>query len=187
MTTSRKKLVVFMLLSVFLMSCNQQTNRRQQSSEIVNASHETWEDIVARDGFKIANVPEVEYENILEAILAKYYGRAIFVDFWTTGCVACIRAMQTMKPLKAEMKKQGVVTIYITLDLSPKETWKTMLPDIGGIHYYLTTEQFMALRQKYEIRGFPTYMIFDKKGERTFVRAGFPGNEAMREELANVW
>jgi thioredoxin-related protein len=92
-----------------------------------------------------------------------------------------------MKPLKAEMKEQGVVMIYIAEESSPKARWLTMLPDIGGIHYRLTAEQWSVLRSKYQIPGFPTYMIFDKTGEKAFRTVGFPGNDRMREELAKVW
>jgi len=92
-----------------------------------------------------------------------------------------------MQPLKAEMKERGVVAIYITDESSSKTKWRTMLPDIGGIHYFLTQEQMSALRAKYQIQGFPTYMIFDKMGEKTFQTAGFPGNDRMRAELMRVW
>ena len=92
-----------------------------------------------------------------------------------------------MIPLKAEMKEQGVVMIYITNHTSPRAVWIGMLPNIGGIHYQLTAEQWAALSSRYQIRGFPTYMIFDKTGERTFEIVGFPGNDRMREQLAKVW
>ena len=145
------------------------------------------EEAMLRGGFEIVEVPNVSNDRILEAILAKHRGKPIFVNIWATWCVPCISAKRTMEPLKAEMKEQGVVMIYIANESSPRTNWLAMLPDIGGIHYYLTNEQWIALSSRYEIRGFPTYMIFDKTGRRTFMTAGFPGNDRMREELARVW
>ena len=48
---------------------------------------------------------------------------------------------------KDVMKEQGVVMIYITNESSPKATWLAMLPDIGGIHYHLTNEQWDGSKQ----------------------------------------
>jgi len=145
------------------------------------------EEAMLRGGFEIAEVPNVSNDRILETIIAKHYGKPIFVSFWATWCGPCINAKRTMVPLKAEMVEQGVVTIYITNESSPKARWQTMLPDIGGIHYYLTNEQWRALSSRYDVRGFPTMMIFDKTGERAFKSLGFPGNERLREELVSVW
>lgn len=85
------------------------------------------------------------------------------------------------------MKEKGVVSIYISGETSPKGKWMNMLPDIGGIHYYLTSKQWDALGKKYKIDGIPTYMIFDKNGKRVFDTAGYPGNEKILEELGKVW
>ena len=154
---------------------------------IFENSRRRMEEAMLRDGFEIVEVPNVSNDRILETILAKHRGKPIFVNFWAIWCGPCIRAKEIMVPLKAEMKEQGVVMIFIANESSPKATWLEMLPDIGGIHYYLTNEQWTALSSRYQIQGFPTYMIFDKTGTRTFKRAGFPGNDSMREELARVW
>ena len=137
--------------------------------------------------YKIAEVPAVSNDKILETILAKHSGRPVFVNFWVTWCPFCNNANRTMAPLRAEMIERGVVMINITNESSPEATWLAALPDIGGIHYYLTNQQWTALRIRYQIQGFPTFMIFDRSGERTFKIAGFPGNDRMREELARVW
>ena len=62
-----------------------------------------------------------------------------------------------------------------------------MLPDIGGLHYYLEEQQWRNLSDKYSIQGIPHYMIFDKQGNKTYQTAGFPGVDKLREELGKVW
>ncbi|MCD8072430.1 MAG: TlpA family protein disulfide reductase [Alistipes sp.] len=138
-------------------------------------------------GFEIVDVPDVAEDKILEAIIAAHRGKAVFVDFWATWCGPCLNAMKQIKPLKAQMQDQGVVTIYISNVSSPRNKWLTMLPDIGGIHYYLDESQWRTLCNKYDIQGIPQYMIFDKEGNKTFQTAGFPGVDAMRGELEKVW
>lgn len=85
------------------------------------------------------------------------------------------------------MKEKGVVSVYISGETSPKGKWTSMLPEIGGLHYYLTDLQWGALEKKYNIDGIPTYMIFDKNGKKVFETTGYPGNDKILEELSKVW
>ncbi len=145
------------------------------------------DEALAAGGFVIVDVPAVPAEDMLEAIIAEHKGKPVFVDFWATWCGPCLNAMKTIKPLKGEMADHGVVTIYISNTSSPETKWLAMLPDIGGIHYYMQREDWSALCQKYGIEGIPQYMIFDKEGNKTFQTAGFPGVENMKNELEKVW
>ncbi|MCC8018685.1 MAG: TlpA family protein disulfide reductase [Rikenellaceae bacterium] len=147
----------------------------------------TREKALKEGGFVINDTPQVADERILDAILADYKGRPVFVDFWATWCVPCLNAMKTIKPLKPEMADHGVVTLYISNSSSPESKWMSMLPEIGGIHYYLTDSQWSALTARYNITGIPQYMIFDRDGNKTYQTAGFPGVDKMREELEKVW
>ena len=145
------------------------------------------EEIMSKGGFEIVTTPDAAPEKILEAIVAQYEGKAVFVDFWATWCGPCLNAMKTIKPIKPEMKEKGVVSLYISNESSPKTKWLNMLSEIGGIHYYLTNEEWKALSDKYKIQGIPTYMIFDKKGKKAFESTGYPGNDKILEELGKVW
>lgn len=146
-----------------------------------------YEESISRGGFTIEETPQATNDKILEAIIAKYKGQAVFVDFWATWCGPCLMAMKTIKPIKPEMAEKGVVSIYISNSSSPKAEWVAMLTDIGGIHYYLNEKQWEALSLKYGIKGIPTYMIFDKAGKKTFQQSGYPGNDKVLEELSKAW
>lgn len=137
--------------------------------------------------FVIVPTPEVPSDKILDAIVAQYKGKVVFVDFWATWCGPCIQAMKTIKPFKPEMAEKGIVSIYISNASSPKAKWAEMLADIGGLHYYLSEGQWRTLSDKYQMRGIPTYMIFNKKGEKTFETAGYPGNDKIKKELEAIW
>ena len=142
---------------------------------------------MAKGGFMIESTPVVTNDKILESIIAKYKGQVVFVDFWATWCGPCLMAMKTIKPIKPQMKEKGVVSVYISGETSPKGKWTSMLPEIGGLHYYLTDLQWGALKKKYNIDGIPTYMIFDKNGKKVFETTGYPGNDKILEELSKVW
>ncbi|HCO66355.1 MAG TPA: hypothetical protein DIT04_01140 [Dysgonomonas sp.] len=154
---------------------------------IFEKSKREQEEALAKGGFVIVPTPKSTNDKLLETIIAQYKGKAVFVDFWATWCGPCLNAMKTIKPIKPEMKDKGVVSLYISNTSSPKPKWVNMLPDIGGLHYYLMEDQWKALSDKYGIRGIPTYMIFDKNGKKVFEATGYPGNNKIKEELAKVW
>ncbi len=137
--------------------------------------------------YTVAKTPEAENDQLLDAIVAQYKGKAVFVDFWATWCGPCVNAMKVLGPLKPEIYAKGVVILYIAGENSPKEKWESMLPSIGGIHYYITKAQWGALCEKYGIKGIPAYLIFDKTGKQTYFKMGYPGNDAVMEELGKVW
>ena len=147
---------------------------------------EEYEDIFKKGGFEIADVPDVKPDQVIEAIAKQYKGRVVFVDYWATWCAPCLNAMKTILAIKPEMKDLGVVSVYISNSTSPRKKWLSMLPDIGGIHYYLTDEQWRAVCDKYGIKGIPTYMLFDKNSSKVFESTGFPGNNKVLEKIKEV-
>lgn len=122
-------------------------------------------------------------DQIIESIVAQYPGKTVFVDLWATWCGPCVRAMETIKPLKPWMEENNIVKVYITNQSSDKAKWEEMIGDIGGNHYLLNEDEWKAVRDKFGFRGIPTYMIFDKKGEKTYQTSGYPGNDTMKAEF----
>ena len=100
---------------------------------------------------------------------------------WNTWCGPCMRAMNSLKPVKEELK--DVVYIYMADESSPEGKWKITIPDIHGIHYRITNEQSSALGKLYEYPGIPTYFVIDREGKLSYKVTGFPGAEVMKEEL----
>ncbi len=126
---------------------------------------------------------EVASEKTLETILSSYKGKAVFVDIWATWCAPCKAAHKTILPLKADLKDEDIVFVYITGTTSPLDKWSDMIPEISGEHYYLTQDQYKTIMDQYESQGVPTYLIFNKKGEFVFKSVGYPGNDTLKEKI----
>ncbi|MBD0832394.1 thioredoxin-like domain-containing protein [Aestuariibaculum sediminum] len=109
-------------------------------------------------------VPNTEADKVFDAIISKYKGKVVFVDFWATWCGPCRSGMERIKPLKEELKDKDVVFVYITDPSSPKNTYNNMIPNIKGEHYRVSTDEWNYLKSKFNITGIPHYLLIDKEG-----------------------
>ena len=156
----------------------------KQLIDNTHAERKKMEEELSKNGnvyFK--KLDNVAPENIEQHILDKYKGKAVFIDIWATWCGPCRAGHRQMVPLKEEMKGKDVVFIYITSPSSPASKWSEMIKDIDGEHYYLTKDQYGYLLDKYESRGIPTYLLFDKAGKLSFKSVGSRSNEEFKKEI----
>jgi thiol-disulfide isomerase/thioredoxin len=133
--------------------------------------------------FTINEVPQVENDKVLDAILEQYRGKVVLVDFWATWCGPCIASIEPMKPVKKNMADKDVVFVYLTDGSSPIGLWSKYLPEIGGQHYRLSDNQMQHLRSKMGVEGIPTFFVFDKEGQQIDKHTGFPGAPAIEASI----
>jgi thiol-disulfide isomerase/thioredoxin len=130
--------------------------------EKVRKSKEAFE---SKSGFVVNKTPEAKDSDLFDTIMKKYKGNVVFVDFWATWCGPCRSGMQTIKPLKEELKNEKIKFVYLTNPTSPKTTWETMIPDIDGEHYYLTQDEWNTIAARFKVSGIPHYVLVDKTGK----------------------
>ena len=66
--------------------------------------------------------------------------------------------------------------------MSPEEPWQNVIKefDLSGphvVHYNLPPEQQGLITGKWDIRGFPTYMLIDREGRVVNAHMTFPVNQ----------
>lgn len=136
-----------------------------------------------KTGFTVLNPPTNADEQLFVKMLKPFAGKVILVDVWATWCGPCRAANKEMEPLKAQFADKDVVFLYLAGEDSPENTWKNMIPDMKGQHYRVNQAQWDYLRNSLNARGVPTYVIIDREGNHSFHSVGFPGVDAMRNEL----
>ena len=141
------------------------------------------EKMTGDDHIHYLDMTDISPDSILSTILDRYKGKTVLIDIWATWCGPCRVAIDQMKPMKQELEGKDIVYIYMTSSTSEFDTWKELIPDIHGEHYYLTEEQLNHILQQYGEQAYPTYAIYNSKGERTYLTTGFPGVEVMKDEL----
>lgn len=127
----------------------------------------------------INTTPAVPKEVLMNAIVSKYKGKAVVIDFWATWCAPCLDAMKDYRNVKNEMKDKDVVFVYITDISSSKKLWEEKIKIIGGEHYYLNKEEWEYLLNSFDFSAIPTYLFFDKNGVLQNKVTAFPGSDKM--------
>lgn len=129
---------------------------------------------------------QVSPNKLMDSIISKYRGHVVLVDFWATWCCSCLMGISQMKDIEEDLKKKGVIFVYITSTTSPKKLWKKRIKTIGGEQYYLTKEELEGIMDSVHINLYPTYLFYDKQGELKSKRIGFPGTDTIRDELLKL-
>lgn len=125
---------------------------------------------------------DIHGKDIYHAIVDQFEGRIVVMDFWATWCMPCRMAMENMKPLK-EAYKDKVTFVYVTGETSSEETWRQLIPDIKGEHFYITDRQWNDLCKHIKVKSIPSYLVIDWDGLITKQFSGFPGNESLEKEI----
>jgi len=99
-------------------------------------------------------------------IYNKYEGRLVYVDVWATACYGCIEEIPYSKSLQQNMAQKNIAFVYLCCNSKP-ENWQKVIQDhqLGGDHYFLNQKQSSRLFKEYKILKFPTYLIFNQKGQ----------------------
>ena len=94
--------------------------------------------------------------------LSEFRGKIVFINFWTTWCLACVIEMPSMEKLHQKFKDKDFAMVAVNLQESDatvlkffkehKLTFTTLLDSTGDVG------------TAFGIRGIPTTFILDKNG-----------------------
>lgn len=150
---------------------------------IYQAKMDSLKDLQKADAIHFKEFDNVAPEAILDTIINHYKGKTILIDIWATWCGPCRQGHKNMAPMKEDMKDKSISFVYITSPTSPEGTWRNMITEISGDHYYLTQDQYAYILNKYNSEGIPTYIIFDKEGNSQYSHIGLPSLDELRNEI----
>ena len=91
--------------------------------------------------------------------LSDFRGQAVFLDFWSRGCVPCIEDFPYLEQIKQQTQDQKVVFLSISLDSDA--AWHQAVEEHGltGVHVHSPGGWQAAVAQLYQIRSIPTYLL----------------------------
>ncbi len=134
-------------------------------------------------GYVVNDTPQTVADKLFDSMMEKYRGKVVYVDFWATWCGPCRGGIKNIKPLKDEMEEENVAFVYITDTSSPEETWSSLIPDIKGEHYRVSSDEWNYLSSKFNISGIPHYVLVGKNGEIIHPDMHHMSNGELKKEL----
>lgn len=111
--------------------------------------------------------PENSGEQVLKDIAEKFKGKVIYIDIWGTWCSPCLSAINEIQPIKKDYS-ENVAFVYLADETSPKNTWEEKIKSIEGEHMRLSQSQAQDLKNKFALRGYPSYIVIGKDGSIVF-------------------
>jgi hypothetical protein len=75
---------------------------------------------------------------------------------------------------------------YITSTTSPVASWKRIMKEIDGEHYYLNTEEWDYLSNTMTSGITPTYLLYDSTGVLINKMSGYPGTEEIQKQIQEL-
>ncbi|GGD12824.1 TlpA family protein disulfide reductase [Hyunsoonleella pacifica] len=137
----------------------------------------------SKDGYNVHEIEKSEGDELFDAMLEKFKGKVVYIDFWATWCGPCKSGIKKIVPLKEEMANEDVVFLYVTNQTSPEGTWKNAIANIKGEHYRVSTDEWNYLAQKFNISGIPHYTLVDRKGNVVKPKLRHMDNNSLKKEL----
>jgi len=106
-----------------------------------------------------------EENDFLQALMANYPNKVLYLDFWAPWCSPCMDEMPYAKAIKKQMEGKDVVFVYLG-NRCDEAAWKATIAEkqIEGEHYLLNETQFAQLSEIFEVQGIPHFAIIDKEG-----------------------
>lgn len=102
-------------------------------------------------------------------------GRVVLVDFWTFGCYNCRNTLPTVKSWDDRYREKGLTIIGVhTPELDSERMIENVRREVLAlaIQYPVLTDNDYATWNAYNVEGWPTMFLVDKKGHVRWMHVG---------------
>ncbi|KKO05506.1 TlpA family protein disulfide reductase [Pseudohongiella sp.] len=105
--------------------------------------------------------------------LSELQGKVVYVDFWASWCLPCLRSLPQINGLYEQYRDQGFEVVAITID-DPVEDATEFLEDLEvPLAYSVVLDATADVMDQYRVVGMPTSFLIDRDGVIRKVHKGF--------------
>ncbi len=134
-----------------------------------------------------ASAEQADQHPSLDALLAEYKGKAVYVDFWASWCVPCRQQIPYSHRMEAKYHGKDIVFVYLAVS-DGKASWLKARADLDmkGAQHLLNEKEGEEARKEYGVLTIPHYLIIDKNGKVVDANAPRPGEGKLLEDKLNA-
>jgi cytochrome c biogenesis protein CcmG/thiol:disulfide interchange protein DsbE len=102
---------------------------------------------------------------------AELRGQVVYVDFWASWCVPCVRSMPALRTLYGKYRERGFVVIGVNKDMeaSDRERFLRRFP----VSFPLVLDADDAVAKAFAVKTMPSGYLIDRAGVVRQVHQGF--------------
>ena len=126
-----------------------------------------------------------QYKKIttLKNILSKNNNKVIYIDFWASWCLPCLRLLPASKNLSSLYNQDKLAVLYLSIDKN-YEDWRKAASKNGLLQsqnsYLIVNPNTAAYLTKLKLSEIPRYLLYDKKGELIYDYAPHPDDKNIK-------
>jgi thiol-disulfide isomerase/thioredoxin len=95
--------------------------------------------------------------------LSDYRGKVVLLDFWTTWCAPCIKALPELEELSRKLESQPFAIVGVNTEVDDLRL-RAFLSRHPAVWMQVRDRGAKVAQQLFGIRGYPTYMVLDREG-----------------------
>jgi len=119
--------------------------------------------------------------------LSDYLGRVVFVNFWATDCVPCVRELPAFEDFMREQGENGGVILAV----NGGESAAAVRQFLSGINvsadaFPIALDTDLDLRQQYGVIALPTTFVIDSEGAIRSRKLGEITLQNLRDYVAQI-
>ena len=153
----------FILIFIYLIS----------SSSSYAIQHPNLKNLVVHKNPK--KLEKINFKNINNEIinLNKFENSLIIINFWATWCAPCIEEMPSLNRLETNPNFKNLEIIPINIGRDSIEKSKNFYKKLNINNLKIYFDKDVELANKFSLRGLPTTVFINKKGEEFARVIGF--------------
>ena len=159
------KLLTFKFIIIFIYLISSSSSYAIQQLNLNNL-------VIHKDPIKLEKIKFVNVNNEI-VNLSKFENSLIILNFWATWCAPCIEEMPSLDRLQANPVFNNLQIIPINVGRDNLEKSKNFYKKLNINNLELYFDKDIELAKKFLLRGLPTTIFINKKGEEFARIIGF--------------
>ncbi|MES2898076.1 MAG: TlpA disulfide reductase family protein [Pseudomonadota bacterium] len=108
--------------------------------------------------------------------LAAYPGKYIYLDFWASWCAPCKRSFPWMGELQKRYGEAGLQVVAVNVDATRADAERFLAQTPAA--FVVAWDPTGSVAKQYKIKGMPSSVLIDPKGQVMHVHAGYNDSSA---------